>query len=140
MNDRIDLHEHRLARELRAAAQHVELSPGNELAVMTNGRRRQPRRRRATGFVLVATIGGGTALGVQQLARTGDSGIAIDEPATASTAPTSTPDVSVPTSEAPVTATAPSAEAAAYAAAVEVESNIEWTVVEPDSASAVVPG
>lgn len=141
-----DLAGQRLMRDLRAAARQIDLSPGSELAVVANGRRRRHRRRQATAATLVVALGGGTALVVQQLARTGESSIATDEPVTTED---SNPSSSDPTVDPPIapatsvvdpgagTASEPTPDEAAVPVANRVESNLVWTTVEPDSTEAV---
>ena len=75
-----ELNEQRLSRELRLAARAFDLTPGSELAVVTEGRRRRHRRRQMTAVAMVAAVGGGTAVAISQLAGTGDSSISTDEP------------------------------------------------------------
>lgn len=143
--DHIDLNEERLARELRTAAHQIDLTPGSELSVVTRGRRRRQRRRRATTFTLVTALTAGTAVGVQQLSRTGDDSIASETPeATVPTEGTTPSSLQPPppTTAPPVEmATTGTDEANAVPEVVPpaqlVASNMEWAVVEPDSAQAV---
>lgn len=147
--DHVDLNEERLARDLRAAARQIDLTPGSELSVVTRGRRRRQRQRRATTFTLVTALTAGTAVGVQQLSRNGDDSIAseqVDE--TIPTGSTVATDPSAPGTTAPPpppAQTTPPPVAASTGSDIPddvppaqlVESNMEWTVIEPDSTQAV---
>jgi hypothetical protein len=146
-----DLTEQRLARDLRSAAGRVPLAPGSEVTVVANGRRRRHRRRQANAIMLVAATGFGTALTIRQLARNGDSSVATDTlPSTDSTGSVPQSAVPSPTTPSDSTATpetAPSsvpfqttAASSDIAPAQIVDSNMTWTVVEPDSTQAVAYG
>lgn len=145
--DHVDLNEERLARDLRAAARQIDLTPGSELSVVTRGRRRRQRQRRVTTFTLVTALTAGTAVGVQQLSRNGDDSISsqqVDD--TIPTPPTdpSAPGTTAPAVPPPVATVAPLVAPTTgieipddVPPAVPAEPGMTWTVVEPDSTQAV---
>ena len=120
-----------IAEALRRAASELTLRRGSHVGVVRRATRRQHRRRRAVAAGAVIAVGGGTVLTIQQLTRSTAPTLRspMDDGTSVVDSVQDTADPSVPTP--------PPNDPSAAGTAVLVESDLVWTVVTPDTASAV---